>query len=158
IQLAPQAVIAGTVTRNNEPLEGIQVRVMNYRIRNGRRRLDQGGLAQTDDEGHFRIAGLMAGSYYVVAGPHWSPQARVPARNLHRESYAKVFYPGATELAAATPIDLSAGQQVDADFSLEPSQMFHVSGTVSGIPAGQPLNLIVQNTPQSMPFSVPYDA
>src|SRR3989442_10773541 len=43
------------------------VRVLRYQYQRGDRRLAPAGTAQTDDQGKYRVWGLMPGDYYVDA-------------------------------------------------------------------------------------------
>lgn len=61
------AAITGTVLdENNEPLVGVQVRVLRRDYVAGRRRLTLGATDTTDDRGHYRISSLQAGEYIVA--------------------------------------------------------------------------------------------
>lgn len=61
------AAITGTVLdENNEPLVGVQVRVLRRDYVAGRRRLSLGATDTTDDRGHYRISALPAGEYIVA--------------------------------------------------------------------------------------------
>ena len=48
-------------------MPGVAVRVMRYQYLQGERRLTPAGNGQTDDQGHYRVWGLMPGDYYVNA-------------------------------------------------------------------------------------------
>jgi len=74
-----------------------------------------------------------------VAGPGRSFREPGQPRKVRR-AYPGVFYPGVSELSGATPLQLSSGQQISADFSLTPAQFFKVSGTVESAGAG-PMNI-----------------
>ena len=54
-------------TRTATPMPGVMVRVMRYQYQQGERRLTPAGTAQTDDQGQYRVWGLMPGDYYVNA-------------------------------------------------------------------------------------------
>src|SRR6202012_3522818 len=43
-----------------------------------------------------------------------------------------VYYPGVSDLTSASPIQLGAGQQAEADFSLNVVPVNHLAGTVVG--------------------------
>ncbi len=62
------SVIAGHVyDETGDPMPGVMVRVLRYQYQQGDRRLAPAGTAQTDDQGQYRIWGLMPGDYYVDA-------------------------------------------------------------------------------------------
>ncbi len=61
------AAITGIVLdENNEPLVGVQVRVLRRDYVAGRRRLTMGATDTTDDRGHYRVSALQAGEYIVA--------------------------------------------------------------------------------------------
>jgi len=136
LNLVPQGVIYGHIqTASGEPIEGIRLKLMSQRIVQGRKQWQESGGASTNEDGDFRIASLVPGTYYLAVEP--SEGVNEPGNR----GYTAAFYPGVADLASATPIEISAGQQVDADLSLRPSPMFKVSGTLTGFTAGGGLNL-----------------
>ena len=122
------------------------------------------GLLQTDDRGIYRIYGLRPGEYYLMASPasagmggrttsaaeiEWAERALgapggvpgpVPAPG-QSSTLAPVFYPGTTDVAAAIPLTLKAGEErngVDFAFSFIPTAT--ISGVLRG-PDGSPPRL-----------------
>ena len=134
LKLTPWGVISGRVTTKDEqPLEGFQIHT--FVKQNVAGRLiwtDRPNQAQTNEDGEFRLV-LPAGTYYVAvdqsAGTMLS-QKGVP--NAREQTFAKVFYPGVSDLASATPIEIAPGQDAEANFTLSPELMYQVSGTLSG--------------------------
>jgi hypothetical protein len=62
------SVIAGHVyDETGDPMPGVLVRVLRYQYQQGDRRLAPAGTSQTDDQGQYRVWGLMPGDYYVDA-------------------------------------------------------------------------------------------
>ena len=62
------SVIAGHVyDETGDPMPGVLVRVLRYQYQQGDRRLAPAGTTQTDDQGQYRVWGLMPGDYYVDA-------------------------------------------------------------------------------------------
>ena len=62
------SVIAGHVyDEDGDPMPGVAVRIMRYQYLQGERRLTPAGNGQTDDQGQYRIWGLMPGEYFVNA-------------------------------------------------------------------------------------------
>jgi hypothetical protein len=62
------SVVAGHVyDETGDPLPGVLVRVLRYQYQQGDKRLVPAGTAQTDDQGQYRVWGLMPGEYYVDA-------------------------------------------------------------------------------------------
>jgi hypothetical protein len=139
LKLLPESIISGRVaTVKGGPIEDSPVRILQEHIVDGRKRWEQRGQAITDEDGQFRIANLVPGQYLLVTGPSLRG-ARFPfarARSSREEGYGAMFYPGVPELDATTPIVVSGGQQVQADFAVKAEPIFRVSGIVVGLAAG----------------------
>jgi hypothetical protein len=87
------------------------------------------GLTRTDDRGMFRLYGLPAGSYVLGASPflggsvggtltsdadvRWAtgPRSASPAPRRTSVGYAAVYFPGTTDPAEASVIELGAGEE-----------------------------------------------
>ena len=133
LKIAPAAVISGRVTTSDEqPLEGFQVHLIAKRNFEGHANwMDVPNQARTNDEGEYRIAGLSAGTYYIAVDH--GTETRLSQRgvpNAREEMFPKVFYPGVPELSAATPLELSAGREAEANFVVSPEPVYHVSGEI----------------------------
>lgn len=134
LKLEPEAVIAGTVLGNDkDPMEGVQLSVLFSQIVEGRRELVRAPRGSTTDEdGNFRIAGLPPGRYYLVA------EAARLSRSILRtkseqasETYPPfIYFPSSTDIAGAQPLDLAAGQQLEANLSLKMAPGFKVAGII----------------------------
>ena len=151
LKLVPEAVIFGRVESNGEPVENLPMKVMALRINEGRKTWVQQAGEMTDADGAFRIPNLIPGTYYLSAGPHWDQPA--PGATKYSKGFAEVFYDNADDLAGATPIQLAAGQQTEADFSIKSPPLFQVSGTIN-VPPGQSANLSLLNW-AGAPLSLP---
>ena len=73
-KLIPEGVVFGRVESEAGPIEGTQVKLLAARVRDGERHWEQQGFAMTGDDGSFRIANLMPGSYYLVLAANTSPE------------------------------------------------------------------------------------
>jgi len=163
VKLVPEGVLFGRVTNvGGEPVENIPVRVISSRVTDGQRHWEQRGASNTNDDGQFRISGLMPGAYFVVAGPSWERAFAnfnaAPAANRSKENgYAERFYPDVTDIQSASPVELAAGQQMEADFSVKPEPLFDVSGTIAGVGLEQSVNLqFISRSGESSSFPVRY--
>jgi protocatechuate 3,4-dioxygenase beta subunit len=125
--------IEGVVTDEfGDPAPNVSVQVSQVLFAGGRHRLvpvnastDAGPARPTDDTGHFRIAGLPPGNYYVeaLAGAFVDPSAA--------GGFAVTYFPGTTETAAARLVTLAPGQDAkDVSFALTPAPTVLVAGTV----------------------------
>jgi len=159
VKLTPQGAIYGRITDSaGEPLENVPVRLTARNIHRGHMRWASVGYMQTDEDGKFRIANLMPGTYYLAAGPSWEHNQLLPGGGGPKTGYSNSYYPGVSDLASASPIRLAAGQQAQADLSLNTSPLFHVNGTVTGYPEAKGFNLqFFSSAGDRAPFPVPYD-
>jgi hypothetical protein len=135
LKLFPEGVIEGSVLDEaGEPVEGAGLQALFSQVREGRRRWEQVSGNSTDDTGTYRLANLRPGQYlvYVNAG---GSRGRKPGENLDLV-FAPAFYPGAATPGEATRIAISAGQHVQADFSLKRQPGYMVSGVVTNLPQG----------------------
>jgi len=134
IKLAPLGAIYGRITdTTGQSLEYVPIRLSASVVRDGRRRRwEPRATVRTDEDGRFRLANLMPGTYYLVAGPGRQERRLLARGEKPKTGYGISYYPGVLDIASASPIELVAGQQVQADLSLNVGPLFQVSGTVSG--------------------------
>ncbi len=127
IKLLPESVIAGHVENSEgEPVEGALVRVLTPLMKSGRRQWIPLSQAVTDEDGNFRVASLFTSRFQVEV------QAN-RARNLSKEGYpAVIYYPGVPDLAAAQPLEVGHGRQLDLQFLIKREPVFKISGTIAG--------------------------
>ncbi len=140
-KLIPEGIIFGHIESDGGPVEGIPVRVIASRIREGRKRWEPQGIVLTDEEGGFRIANLMPGSYYLSVGPTWDPAMTALGNPPRQRGYPELFYPGVPEIDAATPLEITPGEQVEADISAKLVPMYDISGTITGFTPGTGIGL-----------------
>jgi hypothetical protein len=133
----------------------VPLRLTERDVRDGRRRWEGRNFAQTDEDGRFRIANLLPGTYYLEAGPARDESRLAVHDEQPKTGYPSLYYPGAPDLASASPIQLGAGQQVEADISLPAVPVYQVSGTVTGYPLGQGVGLqILDESGQALSLPV----
>ena len=124
IHLESTGVITGTVhDEDGDPLMHASVRAVAV----GRSRMFRGwgGQAESNDLGAYRLYGLIPGSYLVEV----TPQPRPDPAETTNQTYVDTFYPGVTSAAAASPVTVQPGaevQQIDVD--LRPVRAFSVRG------------------------------
>ena len=135
IKLAPQSAIYGRVTDTaGQAIEHIPVRLTARMLREGRMVWEPRGMQETDDDGHFRFANLMPGTYYVAMGPSNAQHELLPPGEMPASGYPELYYPGVPELSGAAPLQLVPGQQMQADLSMGAVPVYRVSGNVVGQP------------------------
>jgi Carboxypeptidase regulatory-like domain len=142
LKLTPQSVISGRVTDlAGDPIERLSVRLTERSVREGRQRWDSLGFAESDEDGRFRFANLMPGTYYLAVGPGGREVRLLAKDGKLRTGYPITYYPSAPDIASASPIQLDAGQQREADFSMPAVAVYQILGTVIGYEATQGVGL-----------------
>jgi protocatechuate 3,4-dioxygenase beta subunit len=152
IRLQAAAVVRGRVTdEDGDPLPNAQVAVLRQTFVGGRSRWEQAGAERTNDLGEYRVAGLPAGNYYVsvspppdfkslIEGAGAEPRAAndQPAgtspQTPSQTSYQTTYYPGTPDRGQAAPVELHAGDEFPANFSLTPSPSLSIRGSVVNLP------------------------
>src|ERR1017187_4302126 len=133
VKLTPQSAISGRVTdATGQPIEHVPVHLTAKAVRDGRKRWEARGQQQTDEDGRYRFANLMPGTYYLAAGPGRDETRILPGAERPKTGYPSIYYPGGPDLASAAPIQLAAGQHAEADFSATAGPVYQVSGSVTG--------------------------
>jgi hypothetical protein len=125
----PGGVISGRVAdARGDPVQEAQIQVYRVTGFGGRHRHVQQAI-ESDDRGQYRAFGLEPGRYLLeVATPQsdWLPDRRSP-----------VYYPGTSDMARATEIEVRAGAEVAGiDITLRPEPVFQVSGKIVGVQTG----------------------
>lgn len=161
VKLVPGGVVYGHVSNaEGDAIEDMPVRLRYLRLIDGRKRWEQSRETTTDEQGAFRIANLMPGSYYLATGPRRQDFIYAAARHsTPARGYPEVFYPAGNDLASATPLAVAPGQRVQADFLVKLENFYEVSGAVTGLVAGTGVNIMFSdqsggNIPLPIPYSV----
>lgn len=143
IKLQPMSAISGRVTdASGQPIERMIVRLICRTLRDGRKIWEPRGMSETNEDGHFRFPNLMPATYYLSVGPAQSDGQILAAGQKPATGFPHLYYPGVPDLSSAAPIPLSAGQQAQADFSLNPVPVYEVTGSISGQGADRGVGLI----------------
>jgi hypothetical protein len=147
VKLIPEGVLAGRVTgEDGEPVESLPVQLFSERVENGKRMRTQSHGTSTDEQGEFRVAELQPGKYFVFIGPSPFPVA-FPTKLSQQgaRGYPAAFYPGATDMASATPIEITPGKHVEINLTLSAHPFYRISGTVGGYAPDRGVNLEITN-------------
>jgi hypothetical protein len=150
VHLQKGAVIAGRIVApSGEPQPDVRVmalrRIEGPRIPSRLVPVPSQGMPQTNDLGEFRLAGLPPGEYFVSAAPNLQspfggPAVAPPSPRQSRTALATTYYPGTADAAAAQPVAVAGGAEVDnISFMLLSLPAFRVSGVVvdeDGKPVG----------------------
>jgi hypothetical protein len=143
LKLTPEGAIYGRITDSDgDPIQNLQVQLVQAAIVNGQKSWQQMGSEQTKDDGEFRFFGLRPGAYYPKTGS--TPFGKFkPGANSEtaRRGYPSNYYPGKSDLDSATAITVEPGKEIRADFSVKGEVFYRVSGSVIGAPKQMPLNI-----------------
>jgi protocatechuate 3,4-dioxygenase beta subunit len=146
-RLVPTGSVSGAVRDvSGEPLPGFQVQLLRAVYNSaGQRTLRSEGGDRTDDRGEYRVYGVTPGRYYVAASAGASGQglARLGGLGSPNEvtetSYPTTYYPGVSDVSAASGIDVFAGTDLNAvDFLVGDVAVVHVRGRLVDSLTGQP--------------------
>jgi hypothetical protein len=168
LSLTPTGSISGRIyDRDGEPAGRTTVQALRPYYRDGNRALTIVQSVVANDRGEYRLFWLPPGRYYVTAKPGGEQDGRQvritdPARfvtfeqasaphvrsrtlatgEVIEETQLAVYYPGATEVSGATPIDLRSGGSADGiDIAVGAGSVRtrHIRGVVTEPAIGQPV-------------------
>ena len=135
VHVVPLSVITGRVfDEDGTPVAGFNVQAMRYSYGNGRKLLQIAASAMTNDLGEYRLYGLSAGNYYVVASDSQHKEAKVEGSSSGQRAsaYALTYYPGATDPTGATAIKVGQGGLIGGiDISAMASELVTVRGKIT---------------------------
>ena len=145
LMLIPEGHIEGRITNtDNEPISGLTVTVSGERIVEGWKREISAGGTSTNASGRFRLDGLKPGRYYLATASRQMFESAGPDSGVNI-GYAERFYPAAADRGSAQPIEVRAGETVEADIQLPPERFHQITGTVIGTSAGENAFVFVSN-------------
>jgi hypothetical protein len=145
VKLLPEGAIYGRITDSDgDPIQNLQIELVQAAVVNGQRSWQQMMSDQTKDDGEFRFFGLRPGAYYLKTGSTPFGKFKLGANSqTARRGYPSNYYPGKAELDSATAITVEPAKEVRADFSLQGEVFYRVSGSVIGAPKQMPLDIQV---------------
>jgi hypothetical protein len=128
IGLIPKGAISGRVLDGKgDPVSGAKVQVLRYTYQDGRRILVSAISVVTNERGDYALPSLAPGPYVVSA-------------TVKESTYLPVYFPGATDVAAASTIDLPPGLTLNGvDLRLVDARPVRIRGQVTSVLTGQPL-------------------
>jgi hypothetical protein len=118
ISLMPEGVIKGRVMLSTgDAAAGINLQLFSRQVRDGIARWVQGASTRADSNGEFRFAELLPGAYKLLTTELMDndPVATPPGGQLF--GFPPAYYPGATDFAGASTIQLATGQTIQADLA-----------------------------------------
>ncbi len=138
-KLIPAAVIAGRVfNEDGEPVPNASVIAAREAYQEGRKTMTQFKQVTTDDLGAFRLFGLPPGRYFVSA-MEWQSGNVVgdkefsgsSGQTASEQGYAKTYYPGTSDIARASAINVKEGDEVPGtDIPLKQVMVHRIRGRV----------------------------
>src|SRR5271155_1490576 len=159
IRLQAAAVVEGRVTdEDGDTMAEAQVALLRQTFVAGHSHWEQVGAERTNDLGDYRIAGLAAGNYFIsvtpppdfrsliettgnAPAPHGATASDKPAP----AAYQTTYYPGTRARGRPEPIQLHAGDDFPANFSLTKSPTLTIRGSVVNLPPGTTAAIMLQS-------------
>jgi protocatechuate 3,4-dioxygenase beta subunit len=168
-RLQKTAVITGRVVdENGDPIIGASVEVLRRKVVNGSHKLEPVGSENTDDQGTYRVFGLPPGHYCIRVNPSGrrgtftiSSDDDQPEPADPMSDYPVTYFPGTTDSARASAIDVKAGDEIPRiDFFLSPqaaSKTYRIRGHVTNALGGQTegsitVMAVAHNSEETTPF------
>lgn len=155
VRLQAASVIEGRVTdEDGDPMADAQVAAFHKTFSAGRAHWEQIGAERTDDLGEYRIPGLASGQYFVSVTPPFDFRSLIEtggnkppgvAEKRANYAYQTTYYPGTRERAQAAAIQLRAGDDFPANFSLTQSPSLTIKGSVTNLPPGATVGITLQS-------------
>jgi hypothetical protein len=135
--MSPTNSIRGQIELSTgDPAQGIGVMLLRRSVQDGRAVWQPAFNVRTNSDGIYRFAGLIDGVYAVYTDPAMDSDlavSLVEAGSDHlvtRTGFATLFYPDARDLNGAAKIQLSGGQQAQANLLLTQEAFHMVRATV----------------------------
>lgn len=159
IRLQAAAVLRGRVTdEDGDPLAGAEVSALRQTFVTGHKHWEQVGSERTNDLGEYRIANLPAGSVVVSVNPPPDFKNLIESAgaagegknsgagdNAPAAAYQATYYPGTPDRSQAMPIQLHAGDEFPANFSLTPGPSLSIRGQVVNLPPRTTATIMLQS-------------
>jgi Carboxypeptidase regulatory-like domain len=145
-QMLAAAVISGKIIDlEGDPLQNVDVMAIASTGEAATGRAGSLARGATNDLGAYRIADLSPGKYIVQATP---PKSQVPSATEKgaandRLVYVKTYFPGTLDERQAAAVEVSAGGTATANFAVQASRAYRVSGTVTRIGAQRMAQLML---------------
>jgi len=119
ISLVPESLIKGRVIlATGDPASGISVQLFVRQAQEGALHWVQGAQTRANSNGEFRFAELSPGVYKVVTREMMDDDPADTVIGGQQYGFPPVYYPGVPDFASAGTIQLTAGQNYQADLSI----------------------------------------
>jgi hypothetical protein len=180
-QMSKQITVLLTATGNvsgvmrdssGNPVVGVPVQLVRRSYTaSGQRVFQPVGSMRSNDRGEFRFYWESPGRYYLTAGNSMGQVGSLSvtaavSMNDPRDTFLFTFYPGVTDPATASAIDIGPGDEIRVDFPLLRQETFRIRGrVVDGVTNRPPASIAVGMTSSTVTGVVanltvtpPYDA
>ena len=142
ITLPRGGIVTGRVMdENGEPMARVQVYPMAFPPGMSRAQRTGGGTT-TDDLGQFRLWGLNAGEFIIVADARsnsFVPPNAPPETEEDRTGYVTTYYPDTLDEGMAQRVRVKIGEEIQGiDIRVGQARLYHISGFVADS-KGRPL-------------------
>lgn len=153
IRLQAAAVVRGRITdEDGDPLANAEVTVFRQTFVGGHSRWEQAGAERTNDLGEYRVSSLPAGNVFISVNPPPDFRSLIEAFGAatHDDkrpstTYQTEYYPGTADRSQASPVQLHAGDDFPADFSLAPNPSLSIRGSVVNLPPHATASIMLQS-------------
>jgi hypothetical protein len=160
ISLIPEGLIKGRVSLSAaDPVRGIDVELFWRQVQDGSFHWILKNSVRTNSKGEFRFAELQAGTYKLLTR-EWmdnDPETVIPGGQLY--GFPPVYYPSASDFAAGSTIQLTAGESFQADMSIVRQPYYPVKIPVTNAEQNGGMSVTVSPLGQRGPgYSLGYNA
>jgi carboxypeptidase family protein len=154
LKLIPEGIISGRISgEGGEPIESLPVHLLSDGIEDGKKVRQELRTVNTNEDGEFRAFDLAPGRYFLFVGPSEAESFPANGPQQGAQGYPTIFYSGSSELASASPIEITPGKRADINLTLSLQAFYRISGTVGGFPSAEGINLQFLN-PAGQPIGM----
>jgi hypothetical protein len=159
LSLVPEGRIIGhVILPGADGSDRIQIELYRRQVLEGRERWESAGSATSRADGEFRFAGLQPGSYKLFTRELLDRDPLTSNLRGQLFGYPPIYYPGASDFAAAAAIRLSAGETFQASLSPMKREYYPVKmGIANNGPGEQPQIEVWPQGNEGPGYSLGYD-
>jgi hypothetical protein len=145
MKLDPEAIVSGHVTDSDGlPVQHLPVKCLRASIMEGRPQWQRMNVVTTDEDGEYRLSGLMPGRYVIEAGPSRIPSIGAMTKTGKQfAGYGAAYYPAPADSSGHGGAPINAGQKIVADFSVDAQPFYRVAGALN-VPSGFSVSMTLE--------------
>lgn len=119
LKLAPFAKISGHVLdTEGEPVANLNVQCIQQTMQSGHKRWQRAQVANTDEAGHFLIDDVQPGKFLLATRQQQVYPGLIANDQASRLIYRRLYYPNSPDIGSAQSIDLTPGEDAQADITV----------------------------------------